>query len=249
MSNVAKNQLHYAQNRVAQPISITNGVLQLAIVAQSFDCAHCALCTQTLCFLLMYTTGLVRVDKQHTSKLHDNADARRVEYVFLELQFCQFYQSENAVTYAPTRLSLVGNGHYIEISRYHKQAPSTAFPTLACRGYLWDSMVYVYLNFILVLLTILIFPLPVPTSDHSGLKKQPSSLNLPQPTPGKSPHPEADNDIQVYTLMLDERTLQYLHMYVTIEHIHVLKTKYVSGVHTVGRKREYPSSKLIRDKV
>ena len=54
-------------------------------LAQPFDCAHCALCTQTLCFLLMYTTGLVRVDKQHTSKLHDNAAVRHVEYVLLEL--------------------------------------------------------------------------------------------------------------------------------------------------------------------
>ena len=49
----------------------------LAIVASPIDCAHYVLC---MSFLLMRTTGLVRVGRgrqQHMSKLHDNADARR----------------------------------------------------------------------------------------------------------------------------------------------------------------------------
>ena len=89
MSNLAKNWLQYAQNRVVRSARVTNRVFQLAIVATPIDCAHHSI---RIYFPLMHTTGLVRVGKgrqQHMSKLtlHDNAYARaRAGYVLLKLQ-------------------------------------------------------------------------------------------------------------------------------------------------------------------
>ena len=45
---MAKNWPHYASNRVAQPISVTNSIFLLAIVAQPIDRAHYLICINLL---------------------------------------------------------------------------------------------------------------------------------------------------------------------------------------------------------
>ena len=66
MSNLAKNRLQYAQNRVAWPASYKSCILV----------GHCSHADYAC--LLMHTTGLVRVGKgRQQQKLHDNVDARR----------------------------------------------------------------------------------------------------------------------------------------------------------------------------
>ena len=93
MSNLAKNWLQFAQNRVARPTSVTNSALQLVIVAMPIDCAHYTLC---MYLLLMRTTALVHVqvkvvDSICPSCMTMHRDARpyaRAGYdiVLLELQ-------------------------------------------------------------------------------------------------------------------------------------------------------------------
>ena len=88
----AKNWLQFAQNRVAQPTSITNSVLQLAIVATPIDYAHytCKLC---MYLLLMRMTVLVHVQVKAIDSICPGymimrmQGPRRVGYVLLEIQF------------------------------------------------------------------------------------------------------------------------------------------------------------------
>ena len=92
MLNLAKNWLQFAQNRVAQPTSVTNSVLQLAIVATPIDYAHytCKLC---MYLLLMCMTVLVHVQVKAIDSICPGymimrmQGPRRVGYVLLEIQF------------------------------------------------------------------------------------------------------------------------------------------------------------------
>ena len=75
-TNMSKNRLQYAQNRMTWPASYKSCIL---VGHRSHAHSLCLLCIMHV-FLLMHTTGLVRVGKgrqHHMSKLHDNADARR----------------------------------------------------------------------------------------------------------------------------------------------------------------------------